>query len=253
MTAIGGAGSCVVVRKNIETRPNRRETKLIIPGKNGAEYINDECFDNVPASYSLVFTDFSKIDAVVNYLLGQRGFFRLEDDYDTDIYRVARVSSANPRTDDRRMGFIELVFECKPQKYLKPTTALPEMIDIQDSAVHEIENPTAQTSKPLIRVYGDNGEVKIRLKLDAASVYKYSFTVADGIYPTVNSIVVDSDKEDVYANDINYNSYVTFTGTTHDFPLLEGYKQGVTNSNVTQISITGDISRIVIYPRWWKL
>ena len=101
LTSIGGAESSVVVRKNIETRPNKRATKIIIPGRNGAKYVDEGYFDNVTISYSLIFTDFAKYDAVVNYLLSVKGFARLEDEYDPDIYRMARVTSVNPQTPDR--------------------------------------------------------------------------------------------------------------------------------------------------------
>ena len=118
LTAIGGAESSVVVRKNIETRPNKRATKIIIPGRNGAKYVDEGYFDNVTISYSLIFTDFAKYDAVVNYLLSVKGFARLEDEYDPGIYRMARVTSVNPQTPDREKGYVEVYFECQPERYI---------------------------------------------------------------------------------------------------------------------------------------
>ena len=252
----GASHDSVVVRRKVDRRPQRRVTKILIPGRNGAQYVDNDEFENVPISYTMVFpNDYVNCDALVNFLMAQNGYNRLEDQYDPDTYRMARVSGAlDPVSPDDEKGYLVINFECLPERWLKPSAEYPETITIMDNAVHDIQNPTRYNAKPLIRVYGDNAEVKIRRKLDGASVYLYSFTVTDGIYPTVNSSVVDSDKEDVYANDINYNSYVTFNGDSHEFPLLEGIKTSSSGSGVTQVQVgSGDITKIEITPRWWKL
>lgn len=257
LTALGQYGSSFVVRQDIDVRPQKRVTKVIIPGRNGSQYIDDDVYENVIISYTFGFTDFSNCDELVNYLLAQNGFNRLEDQYDTDTYRMARVNGIlRPTTKDREMGSLVVSFECQPERYLKPTTDYPETITISDNSVHEIQNPTRFDAKPLIRVYGDEAEVKIRRKLDGVALYMYSFTVGDisSLSPVPNSFVIDSDKEDCYANVINMNSFVTFNGDSHGFPLLVGIKSSTTGSGVTQVQIgSGSISKIKITPRWWKL
>lgn len=251
----GEAHDSVVIRRNIDRRPQRRVTKILIPGRDGAEYKDDDILENVIISYTFVFSsDYTNCDDLVNFLLAQNGFNRLEDQYDLDTYRMARVSGVlDPQSPDNEKGYLVVNFECKPYRWLKPTTEHPLIYTITDSAVHEIDNPTFYRAKPLIEVYGKNGEVKIRNKTAGANVYKYSFAV-DNDVPSIQAFYVDSDREDCYTlTGMNLNANVTFTGTSHDYPVFEPPVRGVNNSGVVQISKTGDITKIIITPRWRKV
>lgn len=230
-------------------------TKVLIPGRNGAQYVDDDIYENVTISYTLVFpSDYVNCDALCNFLLAQNGFNRLEDSYDTDVYRMARVSGApNPVTPDDNQGYLVINFECQPERWLKPSTQYPQTYTIEDSSVHEIANPTMYAARPLFQVYGKNGEVKIRNKSAGASVYKYSFAVDNNV-PSITSFFVDSDREDCYDNTGgNYNEYVTFTGTSAGYPIFEPPVRNMANTGIVQISITGSITKVIVSPRWWKL
>lgn len=104
--------------------PERDITHYEVPGRNGDLLIDNGRFKNVIVSYPVnIEKDFTgKAKFLREFLLSHQGYFRLEDSYDTDTYRMAQF--AGPITFDdigplNRWGKLELQFDCKPQRYLK--------------------------------------------------------------------------------------------------------------------------------------
>ena len=119
-------------------------------------------------------------------------------------------------------GTATIVFECKPQRFLK-TGETPVAIESGES----ILNPTGFDAYPLIQVIGTSGVLMINdSTITFSSIDSYT--------------MLDCELQDAYKETTNKNS--TVSGT---FPVL---KPG---SNT--ISWTGNISSVIIAPRWWTI
>lgn len=90
-------------------------------------------------------------------------------------------------------------------------------------------NPTMQTARPLIRVYGYGTVV----------VGEETITIAQYNKPYVD---IDCDVMDCYYNADNLNAYVSFQ--SHEFPTL--------HAGITGITYSGSITKVEVMPRWWR-
>ena len=139
--------------------PERAVEMIEVPGRNGSFAMDMGRFENVELTYkaSLVdvtSTDFAdRISALRNWLCSKRGYIRLEDDYNPDEYRMAVYKSGlEVEALDLKAGEFEIVFECKPQRWLK-SGETSETITSGD----EVDNPTLFDAEPLLEVKGYGG------------------------------------------------------------------------------------------------
>lgn len=206
--------------------PERDVTSITIPGRNGNLHIDNGRFNNIQITYPAFITkDFKEnFDAFKAYLLSQRGYKRLTDTYNPEVYRMASYKSAlvPKMTALNRAGSFNIVFDCDPRRFLvsgeqKKTYEQPG----------ELRNPTMYNSAPLLRVYG-NGNVTInQTTITLASVDEY--------------VDIDCDLQEAYKGSVNCNSKLTLTSGS--FPeLIPG---------INEISLTA--SKIDITPRWWTV
>ena len=208
--------------------PERDYTITHIPGRNGDIIQDNGCYKNVERTYEVSFDvpneDFATYaNAVSAWLHSTTGYARLEDSYEPNYYRMATYQESNIFENlYNKAGTATIVFECKPQRFLKTGD---NTITIQNSLT--IMNPTGFEAYPLFKVTGTSGVL---------TVNGNSITISsiDGF------IMLDCELQDAYKENINKNS--TISGT---FPVL---KPG---SNT--ISWTGGISSVVMKPRWWTI
>lgn len=104
--------------------PERDETRFEIPGRNGDIVVDNGRYKNITVKYPVnIERDFSeKIGALRSFLMSHKGYFRMEDSYHPDEYRMARY--AGPLTFDEvgplsKWATFELIFDCMPQRFLK--------------------------------------------------------------------------------------------------------------------------------------
>lgn len=223
---------------------------VAIPGKNGNLIFDNKRYNNVTVAYSAMmnqkfrqrFLDFRA------FLYSNKGYRRIEDSHLPNIYRMGRITGdINPShiawNDNAAM--FSLVFDCKPQLFLKSGE---EPYEIAEHGYYEdvILNPTRFNSKPLIRVYiqqperivpGTSYESVGRLRVFDNYI---SISVDD---PKIAYVDLDCDLQEAYYRNKNCNQYVSMS--KYDFPVL------IPGENV--IAKDGNITRIVIYPRWWTL
>lgn len=243
--------------------PARIGEMVHIPGRNGSLWMDENCFENIEVKYPAFIgtqaeADFSTQLMKVRSWLGSReGYCRLEDTYHTDEYRLAVFKAAveTEPTQYTRAGNFEIVFDAKPQRFLK----------IGDQPVAYVSNgfitnPTMFESLPIIAVTG-NGRVNVAGHL---------FTVSD----TTQTIYIDSELMEVYIpghepeplteensfvihdelmfpieiqkgnrEAINMNAYVSFAD--YEFPRIGPGEQPV--------AFDPSIDLVTIYPRWWRL
>ena len=208
--------------------PERDYTITHIPGRNGDIIQDNGCYKNVERTYEVSFDapneDFATYaNAVSAWLHSTTGYARLEDSYEPNYYRMATYQESNIFENlYNQAGTATIVFECKPQRFLKTGD---NIITIQNSLT--IMNPTGFEAYPLFKVTGTSGV----LTVNGNSI---TFSSIDGF------VMLDCELQDAYKENINKNS--TISGT---FPVLK------TGSNT--ISWTGDISSVTMKPRWWTI
>lgn len=136
--------------------PERDIEMISIPGRNGAFALDKGRFENIEVCYPAgIFADneldFAEaISDFRNFLCSKKGYCRLTDDYNPDEYRLAIYKSGLEVTPAMlKGGEFEIVFDCKPQRYLMSGEA-----PINASNNEVIFNPTLYEAHPLLMVEG---------------------------------------------------------------------------------------------------
>lgn len=136
--------------------PDRDIEMVEIPGRNGSFALDKGRFANIEVTYPAGIGEMNaasfkrKIEGLRNALASQRGYQRLEDDYNGEEYRMAiykgglEVSPASLKA-----GQFEITFDCKPQRFLKSGD---EENTITSGGT--ITNPTLFESHPLLKTEG---------------------------------------------------------------------------------------------------
>lgn len=115
---------CTIERRPNHTRGSRRGELIEVPGRNGAAVLEDGSFTTYTQEYVMAFKEgdtvppYKRAAQVAEWLLGSRGFCRLEDDFEPNVYRMARYAGAlNIEQVADEYGRVVLEFECQPQRY----------------------------------------------------------------------------------------------------------------------------------------
>ena len=136
--------------------PERDVTMIEIPGRNGAFAKDNGRFQNIEVTYHAGMfgdteTDFADgISAFRNELCSRVGYCRLTDEYNPDEYRMAVYKSGlNVDAASLEAGEFDIVFECKPQRFL---TSGETATAYASGAT--VTNPTLFDASPLLQVWG---------------------------------------------------------------------------------------------------
>ena len=145
--------------------PTRAIEMVNIPARNGAFPQDMGYFENIEVTYTASIvadneTDFADaVSGLRNWLCSRKGYCRLEDDYNPDEYRMAVYKSGLEVEPFRlEQGEFEIVFDCKPQRFLKTGETA---IDVTSGGT--ITNNTMFDAKPLLQVWG-YGTIQINNK-----------------------------------------------------------------------------------------
>lgn len=210
--------------------PQRDVTKVAIPGRNGDLIKDNGRWLNTPVQYNIVIMDEfkAKADEVRAWLCKPKGYARLEDTYNPEYYRMARVGSTiNFSTAAwNEAGRATILFDCKPQRFLKSGEGF---VEVENGGF--IYNPTRFESKPKIRIECSGSGI--------LAVGNYNLINVSGISTYVD---IDSELMDCYAGVQSMNNKVSLVG---GFPVLAG--------GATPIAWTGDITRVRIAGRWFTV
>ena len=150
----------ILINKNASfNAPARAGEMISIPGRNGAYWHDLGRFENIEVTYHCVVGEATKADFVDamsdvrSWLCGPIGYCRLEDDYNPNEYRLA-VYKSGLETDEPFLTGAEfdIVFECKPQRYLTSGEAA-----ISVASGGKVTNPTLFDAKPQLQVVGYGG------------------------------------------------------------------------------------------------
>jgi phage-related protein len=212
--------------------PAREVSTLQIPGRNGDLIVKADRLQNYDLTYSsFIVRNFdANIAALRAFLLSKTSYFRLEDTYHPDEYRMAfyRGPFTPSVTQCLNAAKFDLVFNVKPQRFLKSGES---NIPVYDGDI--IINPTRFTARPLIEFYG-NGSITIR---------STAITISNN---ASRIMTIDCETMDCYTGSTSRNRDVSLSG--NDFPkLLPGRNPvAVTLENTWQAMPN-------FKPRWWTV
>lgn len=211
--------------------PKRKYDTFTVPGRNGTLRIDCGTFDNVSVTYKCaIVRNFAENAAALReWLLSASGYCRLEDTYHPGEYRLAQYSGGVDFSDFTqllRAASTTLVFECKPQRFLKSGEN-----PISNPA--NVFNPTAFPSKPIInfKTVTTSGSITIGECLITFD----SLTVGDVI--SIDAETMDA----VGKSGGNVNKSITIRGEIALSP------------HVCSPVASDGIEDFTIVPRWWTL
>lgn len=144
----------IVSKYPIMRKPARKGTVRTIPGRSGAIVSDTRAYETYVQPYEISIINKEQgiavaARAVADWLLGSSGFCRLEDDFEPDVFRLARYAGQlDIETIMTMHGTAVIEFECQPRRYFK--TGNQEIT--LSSGVTTIHNPTAFEAEPLITV-----------------------------------------------------------------------------------------------------
>lgn len=115
-----------VVVERIPNRyvPTRRFSPQQVAGRNGNILLVDKSFPNVEQEYEVYLSAEAQglpsvARACAEWLMGPDGYCRLQDSYDTTVYREAFLMGGYDLENIlNKFGRCTITFSCKPQKYL---------------------------------------------------------------------------------------------------------------------------------------
>lgn len=213
--------------------PSRDVEMIEIPGRNGSYALDKGRFSNIEVSYPAGIgtqneAEFRrKVESLRNALSSKVGYQRLEDDYNGEEYRLAVYKSGldvNPTM--LRAGQFDIVFDCKPQRFLK----IGE-IETPVTSGDTITNPTLFESHPLLLVdgYGDiniNDDV-ISIQQGAVigdtTLYNGGTMFSSPIYviPLNNALYFNGDTITVTSQPAGLNRMISIK---ERFEVMQGYE-----------------------------
>ena len=145
-----------ILGEGVFNAPERAVEMINIPGRNGAIVLDQGYYENIEVSYPATIIadnteDFAAgMAAFRNFLCSKTSYCRLSDDYNPDEYRMA-VYKSGLDVDEKvlRVGEFDIVFDCKPQRWL--TDGEQEVV-VEDG--DEVVNPTLFDADPKFAVEG---------------------------------------------------------------------------------------------------
>ena len=213
--------------------PERDIESIPIPGRNGELTIDNGRYKNVAVEYSgWIAENFESNIVKARQLLcyGEGGYYRLEDDYHPDEFRMARFVGplevqGIASSGDYLAGALRIKFDCMPQRFLKSGE---EVITLTNASGTNVINPTSMPALPLITVHG-SGEGTI--------IHNLSTEITIGNID--GSVTMDSEIKRAYKNNVPKDDTVS------------GFF--VFDRRTNYIQFSGGITSIEIIPRWWRL
>lgn len=221
----------VVAEAPAYERPKRKETIYTVPGRNGVIVFQDDAWEDVTREYSVWLAEgdgaslAQKVDAFEAWLNSKRGYQRLEDNFEPDVYRLAYYSGGDGFTNNlTQYGEASLHFTCRPERFL---ISGETPVTVTDGSV--LTNPTKYASKPLIHIEADNQTVSVTINARTITALVSDF------------INIDCETMDAYRLPVeNKNSNISGS-----FPTIAP-------GNNT-VAITGNASLVTITPRYFTI
>lgn len=214
--------------------PSRKQTVQKVPGRNGDIILPSASFENYEQEYAafLDAKDIGKLEQVmpkvVDWLLGNEGYQRLEDSYFPDVYRMAYFANgAEFISLFNEYGEGTLKFNCAPEKYYKSGEKTISLASAQKGTV--LRNPSAFDAMPLITVKGSSSGT---LNFGGRTLTITSIQT---------SVTIDTKLHKAYNGSTSRNS------------TINGYYENLKLGKETSINWSGGVTGVDIIPRWWTI
>lgn len=202
--------------------PERKVKFVDVPGRNGSLVYDEDSFENITVRYPAIIHDHyeDNFAALRAFLLSRKGYIRLEDTFNPLEYRLGVYHEAiEPKTTiGHKMGSFDIVFNCKPQRFLKIGEALTTIPRSPSVMI----NPTRYKAKPLIRCYGSSGTITIN-------------SIAVTVTGCTNYVDLDCDLMESYEGSVSRNPTTTLTNGL--FPVLDPGENTITFSGFSSVAI----------------
>ena len=199
-----------------------------IPGRNGNLVFETGSYENRVGSASCycLQKDVEKaVSSAGRFLIGKKGYRRLETSDDPDHYWMARVeNSPQIAMRVRMLAPFDIGFDCKPQRFVKSGENA-----VVFTANGSLFNQYGQIALPFITLYGQGAG---------------SLTIGDFVVDVKaldGTLYLDSDTQNAYNDEGSQNMNIN----APVFPTLP--------DGEIQIAFSGGIERVEIIPRWWEL
>lgn len=215
-----------VTNAGVYNAPARNYESISIAGRSGNLLFENDKFDNIEYRYpAVILSDFNmNFEALKGFLLSQTGYSRLSDTFYPDEFYLAtfkRFDNVKQSYLNGDKGTFVLVFERKPQRYLK--NGEKKLIFTSNGS---FKNPTQFKALPFITVYGSGTFTLNGISVSITTDYAH--------------LDIDCELQEVLQLDGNLD----ITLTNGEFPKLK--------AGINELSFTG-LSRIEIIPRWYTL
>ena len=229
----------VVGEAPVFERPNRKQTIIQVPGRNGSVIFPEDAWEDVVRSYNVWLSEnvtedsggdksgylVEYVDAYEAFLNSKKGYVRLEDSFEPDIYRLAYYSGGDSFSNEMtQYGRATLRFTCRPERFLKSGET---PVSVTNGAT--LTNPTRFASKPIIHIEASNETISVSIggKTITAEVTDY--------------INIDCERMNAYRLPVE-NKNDKISGS---FPTIP--------SGSNTIGITGTYIKVEITPQWFTV
>ena len=214
-------------------RPNRKQTIIQVPGRNGSVLFQENAWEDVTRTYSVwldedIANNKSLADKVNEYqaaLNSLNGYQMLTDNFEPDVYRLAYYSGGDQFTNEMtQYGRANLRFVCRPERFL---VSGADAVEVDDGDT--LTNPTPFASKPLIHIEASNETIEVSIggKTITAEVTDY--------------INIDCERMNAYRLPVeNRNDKISGS-----FPTIP--------SGSNTIGITGNYTKVEITPNYFTI
>lgn len=218
------------------SRPQPDVRRIQVPGRNGDLIQLGNRYQNLDITYHCgIIKDLrTNFDAFNAALLSDPGYHRLEDSYHPEYFRMAVFESAlEPDVKQKGIvGEVDIKFNCKPQLFLKSGE-----VAIPVSNNGTIYNPTPFNSLPKLIF-------NFQASHHGGSITINGVTISVQDPDTVDEIVIDCEKQDIYKRNNRMNMNNLFTLSSGEFFELKPGRN--------LIEFTGLYLGILnIIPNWW--
>lgn len=213
-------------------RPRRKFSKQEVPGRTGDIIAMQDAWEDYEQQYEIYAGTGASGNAptayndIMQWLHGANGYARLEDTYDTTVYRMAYF--AGPTDVENilnRFGRATITFVCKGKRWLKSG----ETETTVSTSGTTISNPTAFASMPLLKLHGTSGTATVTVGGTTITLP----AMEEGLVIDCEAMTVVDNNGDPSNGSMALGSFPTIT------------------SGSSTVSWTGTITSVGVTPRWF--
>lgn len=211
-------------------KAGRKSSSFDIPGRNGSILYQEDAWSDIARTYKVwLAVDRAvelpeKVNAFTAWLNSVKGYQRLEDSFEADVYRLAYYNGGtNVSNELMQYGEATVSFTCRPERFYKSG----EQTELLSNS-RAIYNPTRFASKPLIHIEG-SGSI--------------SLTIGDNTITAQVSDYINIDCERMNAYRLpaeNRNDKIVGT-----FPTIA--------PGANLVAISGNVSKATYVPRYFTI